>query len=87
VISRGGAVHLALRQSAFWRKKNNQWPITDPSSSTGRRRTEDSVENCLGQSVSGASVISRDKVKKKSLTHQVSVDGETAQTEKLKLES
>jgi hypothetical protein len=84
VISRGGAVHLALRQSAFWRKKNNQWPITDPSSTAG---TEDSVENCLGQSVSGASVISLDKIKKKSLTHQVSVDGETAQTEKLKLES
>src|SRR5215472_7185067 len=48
VISRGGTVHLALRQSAFWRKKNDQWPITDPSSSTGRRRTEDSVETVSG---------------------------------------
>jgi hypothetical protein len=30
---------------------------------------------------------SLDKIKKKSVTHQVSIDGETAQTEKLKLES
>jgi len=44
VISRDGALHLALRQSALWRKKNNQWPITDPSSSTDGQRTEDQLK-------------------------------------------